>query len=155
MTLSLLFSEVGLFFFGLERYRLRVKKEYTVPDLLIYCIAIGLHYALFNLSHFWLADKYHWILKVVPAKLNGKPEPVRTGCDDAIYWTLWSNMVLSGVAYGVAFYGFYYQLWIDGVEPSHFWTELKIWSGTYWVRLCSVVSGIILCVDVFRIKKFY
>lgn len=152
----LLISQIGVVVMGYAFLELfSYKKEYDVY-IWLFGIGIGIYYLFFNVGHFMLAEKYSRIAHKVPAMIKGEPEKEVTCWDDFVHWFLWANNILSAIAYGYSLVP-YYQIILLGYHGGEVGTFLVVYRiiATYWVRICSIISGYILVSSVIDVKNFF
>lgn len=78
VVLTLLVSTIAMAMWGVMAIELFYNNHYTKLNITLFCLAFGTQVSTFNVSHYMLASRYQHISKVMPSKLEGKPEPVPT-----------------------------------------------------------------------------
>jgi hypothetical protein len=139
---------------GIAFWNLFTAGNTNMTNIWLFGIGIAVYYLFFNVGHFMLAEKYSKIAKKVPAMLNGKPEEVETTCNKVNYWLLFLNNVISALAYGYSLIPYYRDKYVLFKEPKLGFVIYRI-VATFWVRICSIISGYILVVSVLRVKNFF
>lgn len=137
-----------------SQFDIFVKQHYTTLNFWLFGGSVGLHYLGFNVSHFFLADKYYRMVKRAPNVLDGKPcTNDRTLFEQFIYWTMLLFNVLSAIVYGFTTSLFYEKVWSKGENPELVKTWIIV--SNFTVRACLIVSGAILVACVVKIRAYF
>ena len=139
---------------GYAFFQLFQVEDETDLMIILFGVGIGVYYTMFNVAHFLLAEKYSTIAKRIPAQLDGKPEPVVTTCDTVTWWVLLFCNVASGLVYGYSLIPYYRHTLLGEDALGTGFTVYRITS-TFWVRICSIISGVILIKGVSAIQSFF
>lgn len=160
MTLIVLLfaSQICVIVMGYSFYALFTEKDETMLNIWLFGVSIGGYYTFFNIAHFLLAIKYSTIAKEVPKMLEKGDDFVpeeETKSEKVVYWTLFIFNIVSGVSYGLSLVPYYKITLIETEEEVTIGLKVFRIFTTFWVRLMSVASGVILIRSVMQIRKFF
>lgn len=155
VTLLLLFSQVALLVKITATIMILDKGKFSPALFIMNGACNGLFHLLFNLAHFLIAEKYSRVAELANNPTTGvKTTQKRTTCQKVIYWVLFAMNILSGALYGYTATAYYNKLLFKGVEVKPWLSVTKI-ASLNWCDLCAIISGVILMVGVYRIRKFF
>ena len=153
----LLVSNLNAVIYGFMRLN---RFTYRNPDLspahyITSSWSFGTYIACFNLSHFLVAAKYNEICKRVPTMLNGEQEKAPSLLSRVLFWALAVVNFGSGLMMGFS-YARSYPCWLGSPKCKHFNFYNSMRTITDWAcKICALISGVILVVAAYRIRKFF
>lgn len=116
--------------------------------------SVALFYTAFNLSHFFLAEKFMAISEVVPATLEGEEVPPETDTKKTLYWIILILNALFPQALGITTALFYRKFLVAGKDPSEALTSINAWM-IVCTKLMQVLSGVGLIWAIIKIRNYF